>query len=215
MSRKTDARAFFAKWRADYDFKTLIGSTGAMLVTAAFAVYNGYLGIAHASPWHGGICAYYLLLHLLRLIVIRAERAPKDRAGADSRKERAVLAASGLLLALNLCLIGPFYLMVSQRRPVTLTLIPAIAMAAYTTCKVIMASVSLRKRRASSDSFVWLLRTISFIDALVSIPLQKSSMTRTGSQRQPVGPVPADAQLHRRAAVHRDAAEHADHGEQR
>ena len=68
MSRRTDARAFFAKWRADYDFKTIIGSTGSMLATAAFAAYNGFLGAVHASPWHGGICVYYILLLLLRLL---------------------------------------------------------------------------------------------------------------------------------------------------
>ncbi len=181
MSKKTDARAFFAKWRADYDFKTIIGSTGAMLSTAAFAIYNGYLGIAHASPWHGGICVYYLLLHLLRLIVIRAERAPRGRAGADCRKERAVLAASGLLLALNLCLIGPFYLMVSQRRPVTLTLIPAIAMAAYTTYKVTMAAVNLKRKGRSDNRTVRFLRTLNFIDALLSIVTLQNTLIMVNS----------------------------------
>ena len=139
------------------------------MVTAAFAVYNGYLGIAQASPWHGGICVYYLLLHLLRLIVIRAERVSRGSTGADSRKKRAVRAASWLLVALNLCLIGPFYLMVSQRRPVTLTLIPAIAMAAYTTYKVTMAAVNLKRKGRSDNRSVRFLRTLNFIDALLSI----------------------------------------------
>ena len=50
-----------------------------------------------------------------------------------------------------------------------MTLIPAIAMAAYTTYKVIMASVNLKRRKRSSDRLVRLLRTINFIDALVSV----------------------------------------------
>ena len=42
-------------------------------------------------------------------------------------------------------------------------------MAAYTTYKVIMASVNLKRRKRSSNRLIRLLRTISFVDALVSI----------------------------------------------
>ena len=72
-------------------------------------------------------------------------------------------------MLLNLCLVVPVSLMVVQQKPVDMTLIPAIAMAAYTTYKVIMASVNLKRRKRSSDRLVRLLRTISFIDALVSV----------------------------------------------
>ena len=163
MGSRGRARGLFARWRTDYDFKTFINSSGSMLVTAAFAVYNGWLGVAHASPWHGGICVYYILLFLLRLIVIRAERT------SGGSRDRAVLAASALLLLLNLCLIGPFYLMVRSRKPVALTLVPAIAMAAYTTYKVTMAAINLRRRRRSGNRRVRFLRTVNFIDALLSI----------------------------------------------
>lgn len=166
MGSRGRARGLFARWRTDYDFKTFINSSGSMLVTAAFAVYNGWLGVAHASPWHGGICVYYILLFLLRLIVIRAERTS---GGSGRSRDRAVLAASALLLLLNLCLIGPFYLMVRSRKPVALTLVPAIAMAAYTTYKVTMAAINLRRRRRSGNRRVRFLRTVNFIDALLSI----------------------------------------------
>ena len=44
-----------------------------------------------------------------------------------------------------------------------------------------MASVNLRKRRVSSDSLVWLLRTISFIDALVSILTLQNTLIMVNS----------------------------------
>ena len=50
-----------------------------------------------------------------------------------------------------------------------MTLIPAITMAAYTTYKVVMSSVNLKRRKRSSDRLVRLLRTINCIDALVSV----------------------------------------------
>ncbi len=44
-----------------------------------------------------------------------------------------------------------------------------VVMAAYTTYKIVMASVNLKRRKRSSNELIRLLRTISFIDALVSI----------------------------------------------
>jgi hypothetical protein len=83
--------------------------------------------------------------------------------------------------------------MVRQQKPVSLTLIPAIAMAAYTTYKVIMASVNLRKRKSSSDSLVWLLRTISFIDALVSILTLQNTLIMVNSSGEDLGMLPLTA----------------------
>ena len=169
MGKKEKARALLTRWSTDYDFKTFINSSGSMLVTAAFAAYNGFLGIAHSSYWHGSICVYYFLLLLLRFIVLQAERVSNGLPDADQRRRRAVLIASLLLLLLNLCLIGPFFLMVRQKKPVTLTLIPAIAMAAYTTLKVTMAAVNLKRKGRSVNCLVRFLRTINFIDALLSV----------------------------------------------
>ena len=83
--------------------------------------------------------------------------------------------------------------MVRQQRPVSLTLIPAIVMAAYTTYKVIMASVNLGKRKVSSDSLVWLLRTISFIDALVSVLTLQNTLIMVESSGENPGMLPLTA----------------------
>ena len=48
-----------------------------------------------------------------------------------------------LLLILNISMIGPITMMVTQQKPVDMTLIPAIVMAAYTTYKITMASVQM------------------------------------------------------------------------
>ena len=163
------AKQFWARWKAEYDFKTYISAAGSLAVTVLFALYNGFLGIRHASLWHGTICVYYLVLVLLRGLSILAAKKAALRSARKTLHDRAALILSFLLLILNISLIVPIAMMVRQQKPVSMTLIPAIAMAAYTTYKIIMASVHLRKRKLSADSLVWLLRTISFIDALVSI----------------------------------------------
>ncbi len=92
------------------------------------------------------------------------------------------LAKSFLLFILNISLIVPISIMVGQQKSVNLTLIPASAMALYTTYKIIMVFVNLRKRKVSSDNLVWLLRTINFIDALVSILILQNTLIMVKSK---------------------------------
>lgn len=160
---------FFDRWKSDYAFKTVTSALGSLAVTAVFALYNGFLGIWHASLWHGTICVYYLVLVVLRTIIIAAGKSADRTAEPERAQARVCLASAALLLFLNLCLVVPVSLMVVLQKPVNMTLIPAIAMAAYTTYKIIMASVNLKRGKESSDRLVRLLRTISFIDALVSV----------------------------------------------
>ena len=58
---------------------------------------------------------------------------------------------------------------------------------------MIMASVNLRKRKASSDSHVWLLRTIGFIDALVSILTLQNTLIMVCSNGEDPGMLPLTA----------------------
>ena len=166
MSR---VKQFFDRWKTDYDFKTVAAALGSLFVTALFALYNGFLGVYHASLWHGSICVYYLVLVIIRGIII-SSKSRIDRGCTTERFRKLVyITSAALLLFLNVCLVVPVSLMVVRQKPVDMTLIPAIAMAAYTTYKVVMASVNLKRRKRSSNRLVRLLRTISFIDALVSV----------------------------------------------
>ena len=72
-----------------------------------------------------------------------------------------------------------------QERPVSLTLIPAIAMATYTFYKITVASMNLKKKNKSDNPTVRLLRTINFVDALVSIAVLQNTliMVNAGSDR--------------------------------
>lgn len=150
-----------------------------MLITIVFALYNGYLGIAHGSPWHGSVCVYYLLLVALRSVALLSEKEALKRESdgcENGFRLRMYLVCSGLLLVLNLCLIGPVALLVRQEKSVDMTLIPAIAMAAYAFYKITLASINLAKRRRSANCLVRLLRAINFIDALLSIATLQNTL---------------------------------------
>ncbi len=150
-----------------------------MLITIVFSLFNGYLGIAHGSPWHGSVCVYYLLLVALRSVALLSEKEALKRESdgcENGFRFRMYLVCSGLLLVLNLCLIGPVALLVRQEKSVDMTLIPAIAMATYAFYKITLASIHLAKRRGSGNCLVRLLRAINFIDALLSIATLQNTL---------------------------------------
>ena len=179
-----DRRHYINRWKTDYDFKTIIGSFGSLAVTMIFALYNGFLGVYHRSLWHGTICVYYIILILLRGLIIAAEKKISPQIKGGEARNRVYLIASVLLLILNTSLVVPIAIMVKQQKPVDLTLIPAIAMAAYTTYKIIMASINLKRRSRSGNVLVRLLRTINFVDALVSIITLQNTLIMVNAKGQ-------------------------------
>jgi len=157
------------KWLDSYDYRSYAGAVGALSVTFLFAIYNGYLGILYSSLWHGTICVYYLLLVLVRGLIVFAEKVAVRRENAVRWRIQINVAVSAYLIPLNLCLIVPISMMVRHQKPVELSLTAGIAVAAYTTFKVMMASLHLKRRTMSANCLVRNLRMINFIDALVSI----------------------------------------------
>lgn len=159
--------------------------------TPLFALYNGALGLWYGSVWHGSICAYYLLLSLLRGLLLTAWR--RSSVSPDKTQEAAGLLrlVSFLLLLPNAVLILPVSLMVLDGRPTRLGLIPAIATAAYTTYKITAACVKLK--RAEGGIFARQLSRLDFVDALVSILVLQNTLLTTvdGAVTQEMLPVAA------------------------
>lgn len=163
-------KRYAERWKKDFNFKTLINAAGSFFITTAFALYNGFLGIYYRSVWNGCICVYYILLAVTRGIIPITEKKNLSRAEkADAYRKRTFKITSVVILLMNLALVVPISLMVLDSRPVNMGLIPAIAMAAYTTYKVVIASINIKRMKRSSNILVRELRTINFIDALVSV----------------------------------------------
>lgn len=166
-------KPFLKNWKKDYIFKTLASSVISFTATILFALYNGFLGIRLLSIWHGGICVFYLLLAAIRGIILLTEKNNRIRVAKQKSEcsQRTFIISAFILLLLNLALVLPISLMVVLKRPVNMGLIPAISMATYTTYKLTMASIHIQKQKRSNhnDILIVELRTINFIDALVSI----------------------------------------------
>lgn len=160
-------------WREDYIGQTLMSAAVSLGITALFALYHGYLGLCYGSVWHGSIGFFYLLLMVIRGTVLLTEKQNQTRLETEQIlcRHRTFLISSVLLLVMDIALIWPIFMMVVLDKPVFMGPIPSIAMAAYTTWKITIASIHMRRQRqrANGNILVAELRTVNFIDALVAI----------------------------------------------
>ena len=124
------------------------------------------------------------------LIAVRRVKVKTPEDAAQYTK-RVFYRTSGILLVMNLALTAPVSLMVMDRRPVRMELIPAIASAAYATYKISAASVKFRK--AGKDLFQRELDAIRLIDAQVSVLVLQNTLIVTvdGGISQKMFPIAA------------------------
>ncbi len=158
------------RWKADFDFRTVTSSALSFTMTTVFAFYNGIIGLLYGSLWNLSIAAYYFLLSLVRGVIMDTERSIY-RSGSDGRvrRRRTAKLTSWFLLLMTVLLIVPVTMLAFNKAPVDMSLIPAIGMAAYTSYKIVFASINLHRKRLSENILIRELRNINFIDALISI----------------------------------------------
>lgn len=154
------------------------------LISFVFAVYNGYFGIKLGSVWNGSICVYYILLTSVRGIIVFTEKklSASDEVGKATARRKTFIITSVILFVINIALITPVAMMTRFLKTVDMGTVPAIASAAYATYKIIAASVNYKKNRKNENLSVRQLKSIGFIDALVSVlTLQNTLIMVNGS----------------------------------
>lgn len=172
------------RWQSECEFKTVINSSLSFFITFIFALYNAFLGIVYGIILNLSISVYYIFLVVIRGIIIRQEHLFLTK--SVDNKQRIHTIASVMLIIMNLALIMPITLMVINKKNVSTSMIPAISIAAYTTFKVTMASINLKKSKRTNDLLIKDLRNINFIDAIVSIlTLQNTLISVKGENGRP------------------------------
>lgn len=155
-----------------------ITMTISFLISIAFALYNGFLGLYKHSIWNGCICVYYLLLLSIKALILISETKLKnedDNIKAIKRKKTFYI-SSVLLFLINIALFAPVTLMVLNKRSIEFGLIPAITIAAYTTYKVTLSIISYTKNRKNINLAVRQIRTINLIDSILSILTMQNAL---------------------------------------
>ena len=166
---KENIRLFFN----DYVYRTYISSAVSLFFTAVFAGYNVFLWFAYGAAWNIGIAVYYALLSGIRTYVFISENKLRKRRLTEERKDgerkKLFFVQSIFLFITDLALITPISLMVVQQKQIEYSAIPAIAVAAYTTYKIIISAVNFAKNKNRPNLSVRIFRNVNFVDALVSV----------------------------------------------
>lgn len=178
---------FIDMWKADYQFKTLATSTLSALVGLGFTVFNVVLGNVYKSVWNISISVYYVLLAIVRGIVVHSQRKVNvaDNQKKQEQYKRIYFKTHILMIFMDMCLIAPIAYMVIGERSYEYGLIPAIAMAAYTTYRITMGIINLGKSRKQENILIRELRTVNLQDSLVAVlTLQNALIIANGSDMQ-------------------------------
>ena len=159
---------------ASYTVRTVVYSSLSTLLNFAYVVVNGVTAIVYRSVWYYALSAYYFALMVIRLGVILASGRGLKKYGRDSeaferRKLNIYLAGGIALLLLEASLSGVITLMIAMPKDTQTGLVLAIANAAYTFTRFILAIVNKIKSGREKEPVTQALRNLNLTDALVSL----------------------------------------------
>lgn len=140
-----------------------------VLCSLAFSIYNGILGLIKHTVWNQAIFLYYLLLLIIRFTLYHNKKKDYEKP--------TYIVTSIILFIMNIVMIFPAILMVNGQKSVNMTLIPAIAIALYTTCKVISVIYNLCSKKKKSESLIInQMKLVRLFDAAMSVLTLQNTM---------------------------------------
>ena len=154
----------------------------AFLISVCFAlffcIYNGVLGFYKNVIWNIAIFSYYLLLLTIRMILYVREKKSKTEDEKDIRRDKQIyISTSVIMFIMNLAMILPASLLINHQKEVNLSLISAIAVAAYTTYKVTLAIIKFCKVQKQQNLIYKQVRMVNLFDAVMSILTLQNTLT--------------------------------------
>lgn len=160
-------------WKTEYTAYLFITGIFANLV---IGIVNGVMGVFNQSFWQGTLCAYYIFLMILKILLLFGSAGSSVKM---DRLRRGYLCISISILLLNLVLGGVVYLMATEqgRKHYPGVLIYGVALYAF--CKVIAGIVNLVKANRRRAPVMMAMKSIAMVDGLVSILMLEIALIDT------------------------------------
>lgn len=148
-----------------------------LVFTLIMSVYNRIIGALTQSLWNESISIYYFVLVGVRSIILGYIHKSKSR----KHDGTVFVLTKVMLFVLNVLLIVPIILMITNKRPVEIDLIFSIAIALYTTIKTTTTIMGLVKTRKERDVLQRELKIINLMDMVVSILTLQNTLIAVNS----------------------------------
>ncbi len=160
-------------------FRWYLSAGVSFLFSFAFAIYNLIVGVVFRLVWNFSVCFYYLLLMAIKGIILYCENKWKTYPKELRQSKRLTLfkVENIFLLMIDMALAVPVILLILQRKVgVDIGMIPAIAAAAYTTYKIVMACMHYRHTKKEDNLALHGLKLLSLKETIVSIITLQNTM---------------------------------------
>ncbi len=169
-----------ARLTDDKEYRSVLLAFAGVFINIIFAFFNGIAGWMSRSAWFGTLCAYYMILGIMRAYWI-SRNAEKVRTSKGRRNriisERKLQMYYGILfvfLAVVLC--GAVILLVSLEGGKSYPGWTIYAAAMYSFTKVILAVCNVVKARRKREQEWIIIRDIGLVDAAMSILTLQTAM---------------------------------------
>ena len=136
-----------------------------------FAVFNGVYGVIYRSIWNQSICGYYVFLLVVRVALVACQNSN----ASPAKIKAAYVVSFVVLLLMNLALVAPAVLMITNQRVVKFGKIASIAVAAYTTYSIVMSILGVNKSKRG-DLLGKQLALVTFFNAIVSVIILQNTL---------------------------------------
>ena len=165
----------------DVRFRTKVSLWCGFCISLLYIALKLVSGIYYGSLWFLSIAAYYVLLAIMRLSLLRQDKNKRGRTGMETELHRYRLCGI-MLLVMNQALAVIVIFMVQQNQNYEYPGLLIYAMAAYAFYAVIHAVISLVRYRKHGSPALSAAKVISFVSAMVSIlALETAMVTQFGS----------------------------------
>lgn len=143
-----------------------------ILITLGFALYNGFIGLRDGALWNISIAFYYFFIFLIKMILVIFDRL-LDYENRKARK-KVYTFSFALLLLINLALIVPGFILVTNKKNVVADQLTSITMATYSFYNITVSIINLRK--SNSNLLGKQLKLVLFINAIVSMMVLENTL---------------------------------------
>lgn len=181
FKRFKNENKYARRWQEDERLRVNVSLYGSLILNAAYAVFQLWLGFYHGSFWFYSLAGYYILLAVMRFFLARHTSAHKP--GEKMREELVKYRACGwIFLLMNLALTLMIFFMVYWNRSFVHHEITTIMMAAYTFTAFTVAVVNIIQYRKYNSPVYSASKAINLAAACVSMLTLESTMLTTWGQ---------------------------------